>query len=146
MLELRPAPTGNRQSTMSARPLLTISAVIELGAGVAIATVPSAAASLLFGASLDAPVAEVVARVAGIALLSLGIACWLARPDEQSRTAIGLITAMLFYNADVATLLAIAGMAINLSGPALWPAAFLHVAMAIWCFAFLLIRRRAASH
>ena len=112
----------------------------------AIALAPSVVPSILFGSPLDAPVALMVGRVARIALLSLGVACWLARSDEQSRAAIGLITAMLLYNAAVASLLAIAGLALNLSGPALWPAAILHMVMAIWCFAFLLTRRGAASH
>jgi hypothetical protein len=138
--------TGNKENTMSARRLLTISAIIELGAGLAIATIPSVAASLLFGALLDAPVAQIVGRVAGIAVLSLGAACWLAHRDEQSRAATGLIAAMLLYNVAVAALLALSGLTWNLSGPALWPAAFLHLTMAIWCFAFLLMRRWTVSH
>jgi hypothetical protein len=131
---------------MPARLLLTTSAVIEVGAGIAIALAPSVVTSILFGSSLDTPVALLVGRVAGIALLSLGTACWSARSAERDRAVFGLLTAMLFYNAAVAALFAIAGLALDLSGPALWPAAILHMVMAIWCFAFLLTRRGAASH
>ena len=34
-----------------------------------------------------------------MALLALGLACWLARNEEQSGAAVGLVAAMLLYNA-----------------------------------------------
>jgi hypothetical protein len=50
--------------------------------------------SLLISSALDTPAALTVGRVAGAALLSLGVACWLAREDEQSRATRGLIAAL----------------------------------------------------
>jgi len=67
--------------------LHTVSAVIEAGAGVALLCCPSATAVLLLGTPLDAPTAFTVARVGGAGLLSLGIACWLARRDGQASSA-----------------------------------------------------------
>ena len=82
----------------SASTLFTATAVIELGAGLALLTFPSATAVLLVGAPLEAPVSLTVARVAGAALLALGVACWLARSDAYSRAARGLVAAMVLYN------------------------------------------------
>jgi hypothetical protein len=72
-------------------------------------------------------------RVAGVALLTLAIACWLARDDTHSRAAQGLIAAMFLYNVAVAALLALAGGGLGLRGIALWPVVILHTVMAVWC-------------
>lgn len=113
--------------------LIAATAVIELAAGLLLLALPSQAGTLLLGSPLRSPVEFTIARVAGVALLALGVACWLARSDEQSRAARGLIGAMLVYNAGVAAVLAYAGIGLGLSGIGLWPAVLLHAAMAVWC-------------
>ncbi len=75
--------------------LHTATAVIELGAGLALLCFPSATVALLVGAPLETAPALTVARVGGAGLLALGVACWLSRGDTQSRAAKGLIAAML---------------------------------------------------
>jgi hypothetical protein len=117
--------------------LQTVSAVIELGAGLALLCCPSAMAALLLGASLEAPAALIVARVGGAGLLALGVACWLARGDSQSRAARGLVSAMLLYDLAAAVILAYAGIGFGQRGAALWPAVALHAVMAIWCMTSL---------
>jgi hypothetical protein len=118
--------------------LLTVEAVIEVGAGVGMVVLPSLLATLLLGSSLDTPVALTVARVAGVALLALGIACWLARHDGQSRAARGLLGAMVVYNAGVFMVLVYAGIGLGVSGTGLWPVVVVHAAMTVWCVMGLL--------
>ena len=120
--------------------LLVVTAALEAATGLALLLSPPLMAALLLGASLDTPAALVVARVTGAALLSLGVACWLARNDAQSRAATGLVAAMLLYNAAVVVVLVYASLGSGLFGLGLWPAAVLHAAMAVWCTACL--RRR----
>jgi hypothetical protein len=121
--------------------LQTVTAVIELGAGLALLFFPSVTAMLLVGAPLETTSALTVARVAGAALLTLGVACWLARGDTQSRAARGLVAAMALYNLGVAVILATVGVRLQPVGVALWPAVVLHAAMTVWCIISLLCEK-----
>jgi hypothetical protein len=117
---------------MSLRSLLRVSAAIEVGAGVAALLVPRLLVTLLFGPASATPLELVLARFVGIALLSLGMACWWAANDPESRAAEGVVKAMLLYDIAAAVLLLYAATS-GLTGIVLWPAIFLHSAMAVWC-------------
>ena len=121
--------------------LLIVTAVIEAATGLALLLSPPLVATLLLGAALDAPAALAVSRVAGAALLALGVACWLARNDALSGAVRGVIAAMLLYNAGAVSVLVYAGLGLRLSGIGLWPAALLHAALAVWCIACLRAKR-----
>lgn len=112
--------------------LLIVKTVVEALAGLALALLPSLLVSLLLGSPLDTPAGIIIARMTGVALLTLGIACWLARNDSQSRAAIGLATALLFYDAAVVAIFLIARLAMGLSGIGLWPIVVLHSGLWIW--------------
>ena len=124
--------------------LQTVTAVIEMGTGVALLCFPSPVVALLLGSPLVTSIALTVARVGGAGLLSLGVACWLARSDSESRAAKGLVAAMLLYDVAAAAILAFAGVGFGLHGVALWPAVVLHATMTIWCVACL--RRPLRRH
>lgn len=113
--------------------LLSITALIEAGTGVALAVAPSSVAGVLLGSPLDGPGSRIIARILGAALFALGAACWIARDDAQNRAAAGLVAGMLLYNAAVATLLGYAGLGLGMSGVGLWPAVILHSVLSVWC-------------
>jgi hypothetical protein len=79
---------------------------------------------LLLGADLSG-LAPVLGRCFGIAILSLGIACWPNRGGSSG------FRGMLIYNALIAFYLAYLGTLGNMRGPLLWPAALLHAAVAL---------------
>src|SRR5947199_6618123 len=115
---------------------LTLTAIIEAATGLALIAVPTIVVRLLLGAEISGASIP-LGRVAGAALLALGVACWLARDDTQSRAARGLVVAMLIYNIPATAVLAFAGIGLGLHGVALWPAVVLHAAMALWCIVCL---------
>jgi predicted membrane-bound dolichyl-phosphate-mannose-protein mannosyltransferase len=88
---------------------LTLTAVIEAATGLALIAVPAIVVRLLLGAEISGASIP-LGRVAGAALLALGVACWLARDDTQSRAARGLVVAMLIYNIVATAVLAFAGI------------------------------------
>lgn len=121
---------------MSTQALLIVTAFVEVGAGIAQLGVPSLAAEILLGEGLANPQSVVVARVAGFAVISLGVACWSGRNGER-RAQAGLVAAMLIYNLAVPVVLVHAWIGFALQGQAFWPACLLHTALAIWCIAGL---------
>jgi len=110
-----------------------VTALLEVGIGLALLVLPALAVPIMIGASFNTNADSVVGRIGGAALLALGVACWLARNDERSRAANGLIFAMLLYNVIAVGVLAYAGLGLQLFGIGLWPALVLHVVMAAWC-------------
>jgi len=125
--------------------LLIVTAAAETATGLALLGLPLLVVSLMLGGSLDTPAALVVARVGGAALLSIGVACWLARNDLQSRAATELIAALLLYNLAAVAVLVYAGIGLSLSGIGLWPVVLLHAALAAWCIACLRNQRVSPS-
>jgi hypothetical protein len=99
--------------------LLIVIALGEGAAGLALLTVPSLVVPLLFGQE-PTGVAVALARVTGIALLALGVACWPGR----------LLVALLTYNAVIAVYLACLGFVGGLTGVLLWPVVVLHAILA----------------
>ena len=120
--------------------VLTVTAVLEGATGLGILALPSVVSSLILGALLDTVAALVFARVAGVALLALGVTCWLARHDEGTRAGRGLVGAMALYNVGVLALLAHAALVWGASGIALWPVVGGHAVMAFWCIVSLKAR------
>jgi hypothetical protein len=95
--------------------------------GLALLVSPSLVTGLLLGR--EAPgVAQLVCRVAGIALIALAVACW---PITTWAAGRGPICGLLIYNVLTALLLAEIGMAGDTVGLLLWPAVVGHVFLAI---------------
>ena len=121
--------------------LLILTALIEAATGLALLAVPAVVVRLLLGAEISGASIP-LGRVAGAALLALGVACWLARGDTQNLAARGLVAAMTIYNLGAVAVFTVAGLGSKLAGIALWPAVILHAAMTVWCITSLL--RKAA--
>jgi hypothetical protein len=96
--------------------VLVLAALSEAATGAALLIVPSLVGQLLFGVELTG-VALTVARVTGIALIALGVACWPGTP----------LVGMLTYSAAITLYLVYVGFAGGMTGILLWPAIVLHV-------------------
>jgi hypothetical protein len=127
------------RGTMGANPrsLLSVTGALEAATGLMLMVSPSVLVELLLGTAPGAPAGATVSRVAGAAVLALGVACWLARQDAAGRAAKGLIAAMLLYNVAVVAILVLTWMSLGLFGIAFWPVLLAHTGLAAWCLACL---------
>jgi hypothetical protein len=101
------------------RKVLTFAALGEGATGLAlllVPSVPSLVGQLLFGQELTG-IGVPFARLTGIALIALGVACW---PGPA-------LFGMLTYSAVATLYLAYVGLVDGLTGVLLWPAVILHV-------------------
>lgn len=119
------------------KPLLATMGAAEAVTGLVLAVAPSFLVELLLGTAPGTAAGTTVSRVAGVAILALGVACWLAREDAAGPAARGLIAAMLLYNSAVAAILILAWTSQGLAGIALWPVVLVHLALAAGCGATL---------
>ena len=97
-----------------------MTSVAEAATGLALLLAPSTVGQLLLGVELTGP-ATTVARVAGIALIALAVACWPGTP----------LLGMLIYSVAVAAYLSYLGLSGAASGLLLWPAVVLHLILSV---------------
>ena len=113
------------RTTQWSRSVLSVAAVIEAVTGLVIILFPHVLIRLLFNAEVVG-VGIVIGRLAGIALISLGLGCWMGRQEASGGWA---LSAMLIYNALVTIYFALVGFGTEFVGMLLWPAAALHAVL-----------------
>lgn len=126
--------------------LLILMAAAETAVGLCLIAIPATGVLLLLGSPIDTAVAITVSRVTGMAMLTLGVACWMARADSHSPAARGLVAAMAIYNGGVCAVLVYAALGAGLSSFALWPVAISHAGLAAWCLAVLARMKSQERH
>ena len=102
--------------------VLMLAAVSEAATGTGLLFVPTLVVRLLLGVEASG-VALVIARVTGVALISLAIACWPGRTNP--------FCGMLTYNVLMTAYLAWVAVQGEWVGRLLWPVVVLHVLMTI---------------
>jgi hypothetical protein len=115
------------------RLLLSITAVVEGIVGIGLLIIPVLTISIILNTQLEVPAGLFAARLCGAAIFTLSICCWKARAFESHEAAIGIVTAMLFYNVSAAAVLTYAGPGSDLHSAFVWPAIVAHVALGMWC-------------
>ncbi len=103
-----------------------LDAAIEIATGVALIADPALVVRVLLAAGLSTG-GIAVARIAGIALLSLGVACW---PGAEGPSA-PAIRALFAYNLLASLYLGYLRVAGGFDSPFLWPVFALHAVMSL---------------
>jgi hypothetical protein len=111
---------------MTTRTLITLSAAIEFATGAALIVVPAFIGRAVLGVDLSGT-GVAVARVAGLGLLSLGLACWPSRNDANPHAT----RALFIYNLLAAFYLGYLRAGAGFVSYLLWPACALHAMLTI---------------
>jgi hypothetical protein len=111
---------------MATTTLLILSAAIEFATGIALIAAPDLVAHVLLGDGLSSS-GVAVARLTGIALLSLGLGCWPGRDHATAHAT----WALFIYNLLAAIYLGYLRVAGGFAGYLLWPACALHAVMTL---------------
>src|SRR5215470_17823572 len=109
---------------MGMKKLLGLAAILEGATGLVLMIDPALVAQVLFGDGVSGA-GMALSRVAGIALLALGVACWPGR--EAGSGGAPAFRAMLTYSLLVTIYLVYLGVVAHLTGMLLWPAVAAHV-------------------
>jgi hypothetical protein len=122
--------------------LLILTAIVETTVGLALLVMPNYIIRALLGAELSAPFEVTIARIAGAAILVLGIVSWKNRalPFQQIRP---LISSLLIYNAIVTIILIQSGIDTKLT-PFLAIAVLAHALLGTICAANINARKENA--
>lgn len=112
--------------------LLKWMSVLEFVVGVSLALFPALVCHLLLGKSdSDSDSEPIVARIAGVALVSFALACW----PSGGKSNPPAVRGMLLYNGAMAGYLTFLGLSGH-AGILLWPAAALHTVLTILMIRF----------
>lgn len=107
--------------------LLAADAAIEGVTGLVLIIVPGVVAELLFASPL-AGAGVIMARIGGMGLVGLAVACWLARGEASLRAG---VAGMFVYNLLTGVYLLFIGFGGVAVGIFLWPVALFHSVVAV---------------
>ena len=107
--------------------VLALSAAAEAGTGLLLLAWPSIVVRLLFGAELSGA-GSIMSRIAGIALIGLGVSCWPGSAVFQP------LNGMLTYSTLAMVYLIVVGVRGEEVGLLLWPAVAAHAILVILLF------------
>jgi hypothetical protein len=113
--------------------VLALAAAAEAGTGLLLLAWPSLVVRLLFGADISG-IGVVMSRIAGIALIGLGVACWPSNSASQP------LNGMLTYSTLAMLYLTYIGVRGEFAGVLLWPAVVAHAILSAF-----LVRARFKS-
>jgi hypothetical protein len=104
--------------------LLALAAAGEAAMGMALLVYPPIVVRLLFGAGIGGA-GVVMSRIAGISLITLGLACWPGRAADS--VPVRALRGMLCYSLLTTLYLVYLGLGREWVGILLWPAVALHI-------------------
>jgi hypothetical protein len=118
--------------------VLALAALAEAGTGVILLAYPPIVIRLLFGAEIDGA-GVIMSRLAGIALMGLGVACW------PGNSAFQPLYGMLTYSTLAMMYLILIGVRGQEVGLLLWPGVVVHAVLIVLLAGACVKQRKSPS-
>ncbi|WP_264564892.1 hypothetical protein [Flavobacterium sp. N3904] len=108
---------------------LKLTALFEALTGLALIFVPKLVILLLFEVTLDGFGGQIAGMIAGAAILSIAIICWLMKEVES---AIFVVKTLLFYNISIVAIVLYSIINYGVKGPGIYLIVGFHTIFSIW--------------
>ena len=113
---------------------LTYTTIVESITGILLVVVPARIVSILFGIELSDQAGIIVAMIAGAAIFSMSLICWLLRDRDWASIA---VQGLLVYNTSLTAILLYGNFSFGLQGWVLWSIIIFHGVQSFACLYFL---------
>ncbi len=113
---------------------LKFTAIVEALTGILLVLVPGRVVSVLFGTELTDKTGIILAMLAGVAIFSLSLICWLLAEQDA---ALAAVQALLVYNVTVTFILLYGKFAFGIQGWVLWLIIIFHGVQSLQSLRFL---------
>jgi hypothetical protein len=117
---------------------MTLTAILEGLTGIALIAIPNIIVLFLLGKPTNGPEGKITAMIAGTAILSLAVICWLLRETPALRK---LVKGMLFYNCVIIAIAMYGMFWYGITNPGLWFVIFSHSVFFVWGAVTLIVKR-----
>jgi hypothetical protein len=117
---------------------ITLTAISEGLTGIALIAIPNTIVLFLLGKPTIGPEGKITAMLAGAAILSLAVICWMLRETPGLQK---LVKGMLFYNCGIIAIAIYGVIWYGLTNVGLWFVMFAHAVLSVWGLITLMNKR-----
>jgi hypothetical protein len=113
---------------------LIYTSIVEAITGILLVVLPVSIVSFLFEIEFNDKVGIILSMIAGAAIFSLSLICWLLRDHDVASLA---VQGLLAYNASITVILLYGRFSFGLQGWVLWSIIIFHGVQSLQCLRFL---------
>jgi membrane protease YdiL (CAAX protease family) len=115
--------------SVSMKKFISLTAILEGLTGIALIAAPNIIVIFLLGKPLSGPEGKIIAMLAGTAILSLAVICWILRETQDLQK---LVKGMMFYNCVIIAIVMYGVLWYDIKNPGLWFVIGSHSVFFVW--------------
>ena len=117
---------------------ITLTAILEGLTGITLIAIPNSIVLFLLGKPTNGPEGKMMAMLAGAAILSIAVICWILR---ETLILQKLVKGVLFYNCVIITIAMYGMLCYRITNPGMWFVILGHSTLFVWGGVTLFVKR-----